>query len=107
MRAFIKFNKGLMNMPILVRLWLMLLMVVNLAIPFFYLNRLEAQVVVITFLASAMLMTMLTPRCRLALFQAIPAFEAVARSGSTWTFPSGANPPLRSGWPVRIWPPPP
>ena len=60
MRAFIKFNKGLMNMPILVRLWLMLLMAVNLAIPFFYLNRLEAQVVVITFLASAMLMTMLT-----------------------------------------------
>lgn len=60
MNAFIKFNKGLMKMPIIVRLWLMLLMVVNLAIPLFYLNRLEAQVVVVTFLASAMLMTMLT-----------------------------------------------
>ena len=62
MNAFIKFNKGLMKMPIMVRLWLMLLMVVNLIVPLFFLNRLEAQVVVITFLASAMLMTMLTAR---------------------------------------------
>ena len=60
MRAFIKFNKGIMKMPIQWRLWLMLLMVVNLVVPLFYLNRLEAQVVLAVILASAMLMTMLT-----------------------------------------------
>ena len=60
MRAFIKFNKGMMKMPIAVRLWLMLLVAVNLLVPLFFLDRLEAQVVVLTFLASAMLMTLLT-----------------------------------------------
>ena len=60
MRAFIKFNKGIMKMPIQWRLWLMLLMVVNLVVPLFYLNRLEAQVVLAVILASAMLMMMLT-----------------------------------------------
>ena len=60
MRAFIKFNKGMMNMAVPVRLWLMLLVAVNLVIPLFFLNRVEAQVVVATFLASAMLMTVLT-----------------------------------------------
>ena len=60
MRAFIKFNKGMMKMPIAVRVWLMLLVAVNLVVPLFFINRLEAQVVVLTFLASAMLMTLLT-----------------------------------------------
>ena len=60
MRAFIKFNKGMMKMAVSVRLWLMLLVTVNLVVPLFFLNRLEAQVVVLTFLASAMLMTFLT-----------------------------------------------
>ncbi len=46
MRAFIKFNKGMMKMPLPWQLWLMLLVTVNLVIPLFYIDRLESQVVV-------------------------------------------------------------
>ena len=60
MRAFIKFNKGMMQMPLPVRLWLLLLVTVNLVIPLFFFNRFEAQVVLTVFLASMMLMTGLT-----------------------------------------------
>ena len=60
MHAFIKFNRGLMRSPIPVRVWLVLLMSVNLVVPLFFLDRLEAQMVVIAFFASAVLMTTLT-----------------------------------------------
>ncbi len=60
MRAFIKFNKGLMKMPIHWQLWLVLLVTSNGVIPLFFLNRLEAQVVVLTLVASMILMTVLT-----------------------------------------------
>ena len=60
MHAFIKFNRGMMKMAVPVRLWLMLLVAINLVVPLFFLGRLEAQIVVATFLASAMLMTVLT-----------------------------------------------
>ncbi len=62
MRAFIKFNRGIMRMPIHWQLWLMLLVAVNLVIPLFYLDRLEAQVVVGVFVASLVLFTILTAR---------------------------------------------
>ena len=60
MRAFIEFNRGLMGMPLPWQLWLMLLVVANFVVPLFFLNRLEAQVVVAAFLASMVLMTVLT-----------------------------------------------
>ncbi len=60
MRAFVKFNKGIMGMPILWQLWLMLLVTFNLIIPLFFLYRLEAQVVVGALVASMILMTVLT-----------------------------------------------
>ena len=60
MRAFIKFYKGMMKMPAHWRLWLMMLMIVNLIMPLFFLDRLEAQVVLGVFLASGILMTILT-----------------------------------------------
>ncbi len=60
MHAFIKFNKGIMSMPIYWQLWLMLLVTFNLIIPLFFLNRLEAQVVVGALVASMTLMTVLT-----------------------------------------------
>ncbi len=60
MGAFIKFNKGMMQMPTPVRLWLLLLVMVNLVIPLFFLNRFEAHIVLAAFLASMMLMTGLT-----------------------------------------------
>ena len=59
-RAFIRFNKGILKMPLPWQLWLMLLVGVNLIVPLFFLDRLEAQLVVGAFLASMMLMTALT-----------------------------------------------
>ena len=60
MNAFIKFNKGLLKMSTPVRLWLIMLVTVNLALPLFFLQRLEAQIVVGTMFVSMMLMTLLT-----------------------------------------------
>ena len=60
MRAFIKFNKGMMKMSTPVRLWLLALVTGNLVFPLFFLERLEAQVVVGTVVISMMLMTGLT-----------------------------------------------
>ena len=60
MRAFIKFNKGMMKMPTPVRLWVLALVTVNLVLPLFFLERVEAQVVVGTVVISMMLMTGLT-----------------------------------------------
>ncbi len=62
MKAFIKFNKGILKMPISWQLWLMLLVTANVVAPLFFLRHLEAQVVLGTFLVGAMLMTWLTGR---------------------------------------------
>ena len=62
MRAFIKFNRGLLKMPLQWQLWLMLLVTANVVAPLFFLHRLEAQVVLGTILASMTLMTVLTAR---------------------------------------------
>ena len=47
-------------MPLYARLWIMLLVVANFIIPLFYLERLEAKIVLATFLISAMMMIVLT-----------------------------------------------
>ena len=60
MNAFIKFNKGLMKMPMHWRLWLMLLATANLIVPIFYINRIEAQLVIAAIMASMLLFTILT-----------------------------------------------
>ncbi len=62
MHAFIKFNKGMLKLPLHWQLWLAVLVAANLVVPFFYLQRLEAQVVLATILASMALMTLLTAR---------------------------------------------
>lgn len=62
MKAFIKFNRGVLKMPVGWQLWLMLLVTANLAASLFFLYRLEAQVVLGTMLASMTLMTLLTSR---------------------------------------------
>ncbi len=62
MRAFIRFNKGMMKMPGHWQLWLMLMVAVNLVVPLFFLDRLEAQVVIGALLASMTLMTIVTAR---------------------------------------------
>jgi hypothetical protein len=60
MNAFIKFNKGLMNQALPVRLWVGLMVIFNMIIPLFYLERLEAQVVLACLMASMALMTYIT-----------------------------------------------
>jgi hypothetical protein len=62
MRAFIEFNKGIMKMPLPWRLWLMLLITMNLAVPLFFLDRREAQFVLGAFLVSMTLMIILTAK---------------------------------------------
>ncbi len=60
MNAFIKFNKGLMNQALPVRLWVGLMVIFNMIIPLFYLERLEAQGVLAGLMASMALMTYIT-----------------------------------------------
>jgi hypothetical protein len=60
MRAFIKFNKGVMKMPMLWQIWLMLLVLANMIVPLFFLGRREAQVVIGVFVASAVMQVVLT-----------------------------------------------
>lgn len=60
MNAFIKFNKGILKMPIYVRLWLILLIAINMVAPLFFLDRVEAWAVIAASLVSMMLMTILT-----------------------------------------------
>ena len=62
MRAFITFNRGMLHMPVPWQLWLLLLVTVNVVVPLFYLDRLEAQVVAGTLVVSMLLMTGLTAR---------------------------------------------
>ena len=52
MNAFIKFNRGILKMPSPWKAWLMLLVAANMVVPLFYIKRPEAQIIVITLLAS-------------------------------------------------------
>jgi len=62
MNAFIKFNKGIFKMPLPWRLWLMLLFIANLVIPLFFLDRLEAQLILGAMLASMILIIVVSAR---------------------------------------------
>ena len=62
MNAFIKFNKGILTMPLGWKVWLMVLVAYNMVVPLFYFGRLEAQVVFVTLLASMGLMTLITAK---------------------------------------------
>ncbi len=62
MKAFIKFNRGVLKMPLHWQLWLMLLVTANAVGPLFFLQHVEAWVVLVMFLASISLMTFLTAR---------------------------------------------
>ncbi len=60
MTAIIRFMQGLFKMPVYAQLWVMLLMAANMVVPLFYLSRFEAQLVLIVFMLSAMLMFVIT-----------------------------------------------
>ncbi len=58
--GIVKFNRAVFKMPLEWRMWLMLLMAVNLIVPFFFIDRIEARVVLVTMILSAALMMALT-----------------------------------------------
>ena len=60
MNALVRFHRGMLKLPIGVKLWLLLLMAGNLFVPLFYLDHLEAKVVVATFVVSFLLMVLIT-----------------------------------------------
>ena len=60
MRAFLKLNKGIMRMPLPWRLWMLLLIVLNVVFPLFFFDRPEAQLVLVAMAVSLLLMTGLT-----------------------------------------------
>ncbi len=60
MQSFIRFNKGMMRMPFYWQPWLLLLVTANVAIPLFFVDRFEAQMVLGTMVINVILMTFLT-----------------------------------------------
>ena len=60
MHALSKFYKGLRAMPLPWQLWLMGLGAMNLVVPLFFLERIEARIVLGVFLVGALLMLVLT-----------------------------------------------
>ena len=62
MQAMRRFMLGVWMTPVAVRLWLALLMAMNMAGPLFFHDRFEAQVAFASSLASAMLMMFITAR---------------------------------------------
>lgn len=59
MKTMIKFFKAMLSMPKPWVAWVMLLMTVNMVVPIFFIETLEAQVVLATMMASAALMMFL------------------------------------------------
>ncbi len=60
MRSFLKFNKWILRIPLPWRLWMVLLVALNLVLPLFFFDRLEAQLVLVAMVVSMFLMTGLT-----------------------------------------------
>lgn len=58
--APLDFMLGVLKLPVAVKLWLMVLMVANAGAPLFFFHRLEARVVLGTFFASFLLMSLIT-----------------------------------------------
>ncbi len=62
MHAFIRFNQGLLAMPLHLQAWVLLLIIVNIVTPFFFLEYVEAQAVLAAGALGMLLMTALTAR---------------------------------------------
>jgi hypothetical protein len=61
-RGQIQFTEGLLRLPIRIQLWLLLLGGINLVVPLFFLDRLEARLTLGAFLVAMTLMALLTQR---------------------------------------------
>ena len=62
MKAFVKFNRGLLMMPLYWRVWVATLVGVNVVAPLFFLPRMEALMALAAMMASMTLMVALTSR---------------------------------------------
>lgn len=62
MSALTRFLRGVLRSSFGVRLWLLALMIVNMMVPLVYFDHFEAHIVLITFLASFVLLVLLTGR---------------------------------------------
>ena len=62
MRAFMRFNMGLLASPSHLQAWVLLLIGVNIVTPFFFLEHLEARAVLAAGALGIVLMTVLTAR---------------------------------------------
>ena len=60
MTAFIKFNKGMLKLPLPVQLWVLPQVVLNGMFPLVYLARAESKMIFLTFLVSFMSMVLIT-----------------------------------------------
>ena len=60
MNALSTFMRGMLRFPFGVKLWLFVLMVVNMIVPLIYFDHLEAHIVLITFFLGAGLLVVLT-----------------------------------------------
>ena len=57
MKSMLKFMKTMMIMPIPWQVWLGILVIVNMIVPFFFIHKLEAQVVVATAIVGLVIMS--------------------------------------------------
>jgi hypothetical protein len=62
MHAFMRFNQGLLAMPLHLQAWVLLLISVNIVAPFFFLEHVEGQAVLAAGALGMVLMTALTAR---------------------------------------------
>ncbi len=62
MQGFIKFNKGVLRMSWSVKIWLLVLVAANAVAPLFFLQRVEAQMVLGAMFIGVTLMSLLTAR---------------------------------------------
>jgi hypothetical protein len=60
LRGVIRLIRGLLGLPIAIRLWLVILVGLNMIVPLFFLDRPEARITVVTMIVAASLMVILT-----------------------------------------------
>jgi hypothetical protein len=62
MQGFLRLNKGILRMSWPVKLWMLVLVAANAVAPLFFLQRIEARIVLAAMFGGAMLMSLLTAR---------------------------------------------
>ncbi len=60
MQGFLRFNKGLMRLPMIWKSWVMLLMICNMILPLILISPIEAQITLGTFAIAGLLMSLIT-----------------------------------------------